>query len=40
MKKTIATLLKGASIAVSATASMAQEEVTVAYFIESTMPLQ
>lgn len=40
MRKTIASLLMGASIAVSATASMAQEEITVAYFLEWPMPFQ
>ncbi len=40
MRKTIATLLLGASMAVSASASMAQEEITVAYFTEWPMPFQ
>lgn len=40
MRKTIATLLLGASMAVSASASMAQEEITVAYFLEWPMPFQ
>lgn len=38
MRKTIATLLTGASIAFSASASMAQEQITVAYFLEWPMP--
>jgi taurine transport system substrate-binding protein len=40
MRKTVATLLIGASMAFSANASMAQEEVTVAYFLEWPMPFQ
>lgn len=40
MRKTIASLLMGSSIAFSASASMAQEEITVAYFLEWPMPFQ
>ena len=40
MKKTIASLLMGASLTFSASASMAQEEITVAYFLEWPMPFQ